>query len=243
MIRKVLMMETFSFKEQKPTSLRHRVTEEIRNAILRGQLKPGDRLREITISKEMGVSRGPIREAIRTLEQEGLLLSSPYKETVVAEFSKEEVIEVLIPIRLTIELFAIRSGLSRMNEENFAAMSRFVEAMKAAAEQKDLVRLVDSDISFHEYLIQTSHAVNVMNIWSSIVNRIRLHFFVQGPMYSDPKQIYEEHEVLLEAMKAKDVERTCRLMKAHIYDENVTILQNGDLGVTESSSAPEDQPE
>ncbi|WP_219837050.1 GntR family transcriptional regulator [Paenibacillus sp. R14(2021)] len=219
-------METFSFKEQKPTSLRHRVTDEIRNAILTGQLKPGDRLREIAISKEMGVSRGPIREAIRTLEQEGLLHSSPYKETVVAEFSKEEVIEVLIPIRLTIELFAIRSGLSRMSDEDFMHMNRFVEGMKEAAAQKDLARIVDYDISFHEYLIQASRASNIINIWSSIVNRIRLHFFVQGPMYHDQNQIYEEHAVLLQAMQAKDVEQTCQLMKAHIYDENVTILQN-----------------
>ncbi|MFC5649974.1 GntR family transcriptional regulator [Paenibacillus solisilvae] len=229
-------METFSFKEQKPTSLRHRVTDEIRNAILSGQLKPGDRLREIAISKEMGVSRGPIREAIRTLEQEGLLHSSPYKETVVAEFSKEEVIEVLIPIRLTIELFAIRSGLSWMNDADFAQMNRFVEGMKEAVAQKDLARIVDNDISFHEYLIQASRAGNIINIWSSIVNRIRLHFFVQGPMYKDQNQIYEEHAVLLQAMQAKDVELTCRLMKAHIYDENVSILQNAGNEVTANDS-------
>lgn len=222
-------MKPFSFKEQKPVSLRHRITNDIRDAILNGQLKPGDRLREITISKEMGVSRGPIREAIRTLEQEGLLLSSPYKETVVAEFSKAEVIEVLIPIRLSIELFAIRSGLSLMNGDDFQRLSEFVEGMKEGILKKDLTRIVEYDIAFHEYIIQASNASNLMNIWSSIVNRIRLHFFMQGTMYADQKQIYEEHVVLLQAMRDKDVEQVCHLMKKHIYDENVCILQPDEI--------------
>ncbi|QHW33088.1 GntR family transcriptional regulator [Paenibacillus rhizovicinus] len=218
-------MDNFSFKEQKPTSLRHRITDDIRNAILNGQLKPGDKLRESAIAKEMGVSRGPIREAMRTLEQEGLLHSSPYKETVVAEFSQEEVIEVLIPIRLTIELFAIRSGLSQMTDADFAHMQTFVDGIREAVEREDPAGIVNNDIAFHEYIIQASRASNVMNIWSSIVNRIRLHFFIQNPMYSDPRQIYEEHDILLQAMRAKDIELACRLMKAHIHDENVALLQ------------------
>jgi DNA-binding GntR family transcriptional regulator len=80
----------FRFEEQKATSLRHKITDDIRRAILQRKLNPGDRLREAEISKQMGVSRGPVREAIRMLEQEGLLVSLPYKGSTVTEISCEE---------------------------------------------------------------------------------------------------------------------------------------------------------
>ena len=63
-------MDNFQFAEQKTTSLRHKITDDIRKAIFKGYLKPGSRLREVEISKQMGVSRGPIREAMRMIVQE-----------------------------------------------------------------------------------------------------------------------------------------------------------------------------
>lgn len=222
-------MASFRFSEQKVVSLRHKITEEIRQAIFEGKLKPGDRIRETEISKQMGVSRGPIREAMRVLEQEGLLFSHPYKETTVAEFSKEEVIEVLIPIRLTIELFAIRKGLSQMAKEDVERLAGFVQDMKEGAQEGNLIKVVDSDLSFHEYIVHMSNVNNLMNIWSSIYNRMRIHFLVQGRMYSDLNEVWSEHDEILRAFKERTVEKACLEMTKHIFDANVAKLTENQL--------------
>lgn len=83
-------LENFQFKKNDTVSLRQFVYQEIREAIIKGHLEPGARLREVEISKQMNVSRGPIREAIRILEQEGLVISHPYRETVVADLPKRK---------------------------------------------------------------------------------------------------------------------------------------------------------
>ncbi len=217
-------MAQFRFSEQKATSLRHKITEDIRQAIFSGKLKPGDRLRENEISKQMGVSRGPVREAIRVLEQEGLLLSHPYKETVVADFSKEEVIEVLIPIRLTLELFAVRKALPHITSKDIERLSQYIDDMKEGARRGDLIKIVDADLAFHEYLVSMSGLDNLMNIWSTIFNQIRLHFLVQGKMYADLNDVPSEHEIILNALKEGDADKVCRELTNHIADSNIAQL-------------------
>src|SRR5262245_2591404 len=89
-------------------SLRHQVLETLREAIITGRFQPGNRLVEEELCLQLGVSRGPVREALRQLEQEGLVVSFPYRATEVIGVSEEEVREVLIPMRLTLERFAFR---------------------------------------------------------------------------------------------------------------------------------------
>src|SRR5437763_486534 len=99
-----------------PSSRREQVANILRESIVSGKLKPGDRIREKEISDQLGVSRGPIREAIRQLEQEGLLISYPYKETVVAEMSDDEIMDVLIPIRIILETYSSKKACENITE-------------------------------------------------------------------------------------------------------------------------------
>ncbi|MFK7692707.1 GntR family transcriptional regulator [Paenibacillus sp. HJGM_3] len=210
-------MNEFRFEEQKATSLRHRITDDIRKAIFHGKLRPGDRLREVDLSQQMGVSRGPIREAIRMLEQEGLLLSHPYKETTVAEINGEEVQEVLIPIRLTLEKYAIRKALPKVGEAELEKLSSIVQRMKEAAKLKNLPVMVDLDIQFHEYLIGLAETPGLFNTWTSICNRIRLYFIKQGLMYKNLNDLWKEHEALLAVIRSGDIEKILGELTAHIY--------------------------
>lgn len=218
-------MANFKFDEQKTTSLRHKITEDIRKAILQGKLKPGDRLREVEISKQMGVSRGPVREAMRMLEQEGLLYSHPYKETMVAEISGEEVLEVLIPIRLTIEQFALRKGLPHIQQDDIERLSGFVDEMKEGARQKNLARIVECDLAFHEHLVGIAKMNNLMTIWTSIYNQMRLHFIMQGQSYEDYNELWKDHKKLLQVVKEGDMEQIAQELKQHIYDTNLPFLK------------------
>ncbi|WP_313999353.1 GntR family transcriptional regulator [uncultured Paenibacillus sp.] len=217
-------MPPFRFTEQKAVSLRHRIADDIRRAILEGKLKPGDRLVELEMSKQMGVSRGPIREALRVLEQEGLLHSQPFKETVVAEFSTEEVVNVLIPIRLTVETYALRKALPAFAQEDFAFLEQCLENMRKSGESNDVVNLVESDLAFHEYIVVKSQLSNLMNIWSSIFNRIRLHFFMQDEKYEDITRVWEQHRPLIDTMRTGQIELAVTELTKHIYDMNLLSL-------------------
>ncbi|MFD0960334.1 GntR family transcriptional regulator [Paenibacillus chungangensis] len=212
-------MSEFRFEEQKTTSLRHKITEEIRKAIFQGKLKPGDRLRETEMANQMGVSRGPIREAIRMLEQEGVLYSQPYKDTMVAEISREEVTEVLLPMRLTLETFAISKALPALDDQHIANLSQLIEDMKKAAADNDLYRLADCDLAFHEYLLTMSEMPNMLGIWTSICNRIRLHFIVEGRAYEDFTPLLQDHELLLHTILEGDMERIKPLLAHHILGD------------------------
>lgn len=211
-------MDHFRFEEQKVTSLRHKITDDIRKAIFNGQLKPGVRLREIEMSKQMGVSRGPIREALRMLEQEGLIVSQPYKETTVAEITREEVTEVLIPIRFTLEQFAIRKALPSMTDAHFARLKEILAEMSDAAQKRDIYKLASCDLAFHEYLVSLSDMINIISTWKSIYNRIRLHFLAQALTYENLNDVYVEHEDLLNVMMEGDMEIISEALNAHIHN-------------------------
>lgn len=211
-------MPDFRFTEQKTATLRHSITDDIRKAIFGGKLKPGDRLREQEMSKQMGVSRGPIREAMRTLEQEGLLYSQPYKETMVAEITEEEAVEVLIPIRITIEQFAVQKALPHMQVEQFGRLRAIVEEMKEGAAQNNLAKVVDCDLAFHEYLVNQSKLTSLIGIWTSIYNRIRLYFLVQGQQYENLNELCRSHERLLQTFETGDLARISAALIEHISD-------------------------
>ena len=98
-----------------------------------GSYEPGERLIEATIATELDTSRGPVREALRQLEHEGLVVSYPYRGAVVLGVSDEEVQEVLIPIRLTLERFSFTKALEQMTEEDFAELGKEVWLMEQAA--------------------------------------------------------------------------------------------------------------
>lgn len=217
-------MTSFRFKEQKAGSLRHRIAEDIRQAIIEGKLKPGDRLLEVEMSKQMGVSRGPIREALRVLEQEGLIHSEPYKETVVADFPTEEVVHVLIPIRKTLEVYALRKSLPQFTDEDFAYLEQCIEDMRKCGENHDIDGLVNSDFDFHEYTLKKSKLNTLMNIWSSISTRTRLHFYMQDHQFEDTTRVWEQHRHLLDAYRTKDIELACKELSKHICESNLHTL-------------------
>ncbi|GAA3399718.1 GntR family transcriptional regulator [Paenibacillus hodogayensis] len=209
-------MSQFRFDEQKATSLRHKITDEIRRAIFQGKLNPGDRLREVEIANQMGVSRGPVREAIRMLEQEGLLVSLPYKETTVADITGEEVRDVLNPIRLIIETFAIRKALPNIGEHELERLSSFVLDMRNGAAQGNLNQIVESDLAFHEYVIGLADMPGLLGTWTSIYNRIHLHFTVQGRAYEDLNDLWKEHDKLLDVIREGDPERIASAWSEHV---------------------------
>jgi DNA-binding GntR family transcriptional regulator len=199
-----------------PTSLRQRVLATLRDAIIGGRFSPGDRLVEEELCQQLGVSRGPVREALRQLEQEGLVVSFPYRATEVIGVSLEEVREVLIPIRLTLERFAFRHALPLLSAADFAELEGLVATMDAAAAAGALAPIVEADVRFHELVLLRSAQPHCLQIWRAISPRVRAHFYRSGPRHASLTEIADEHRELLAAMRTGQIARTLAALEPHI---------------------------
>jgi DNA-binding GntR family transcriptional regulator len=198
-------------------SRRHRVVAALRGEIVAGRLKPGDKLVESELSERMGVSRGPVREALRQLEQEGLVLLSPYRSTEVLGISQEEVEQVLVPIRLILERFAFSHALRRMNEEDFDRLEGLIREMSVAAERGDLDGIVETDVGFHEFVISKSGQPHCLQIWRAIIPRVRAYFYSDGLWRQNSEEVIDEHRELLRVLRTRDEARVLTEVDKHIH--------------------------
>jgi DNA-binding GntR family transcriptional regulator len=187
----------------------------LRTAIIAGRFEPGERLIEATLSAELGTSRGPVREALRQLENEGLILSLPYRGAVVLGVSDDEVQNVLIPIRLTVERYSFARALEVMTEADFAEMAKQVWRMEQAAKADDLAKAVEADLRFHDIVISAAGQTHTLQIWRGIWPRIRAYFFRYGHGGSIDVTA-SEHRQLLEAMQTRDPKIVLDLLERHI---------------------------
>lgn len=216
-------MSKFQFKSQENLSLRQKVAADIRDAIIQGSLKPGEKLKEQEISEQMGISRGPIREALRDLEAMGLVTCLPYKETVVADVTKEEIVDMLIPIRLKLELYSIKYNLDRYDGHFFDTLNEAIARMDRHAADNDIAGLVEEDIQFHEHIILWTESSYTQQIWLGIVNRLRLHFMKNTLQFTDLSRVPNDHRALVDALGTKDLGIITSAWEKHIEDDDCLL--------------------
>lgn len=210
-------MSESQFRPRFMRSLRQQVAEALREAIMTGKLKPGDRIVEAEIAAELGVSRGPVREALRQLEHEGLICSHPYRETVVTGLTGEEVREVFIPIRAVLELFAVRKLVVGASAATWEPLEEIIRQMEAAVAQNDLNWQVECDLAFHRKLLELSGHQNLLQIWSGINSNVRRQFLINGKGYSDLHELVAEHRELLQALKSGNLNECERIWMRHLH--------------------------
>ena len=196
-------------------SLRHLVVKALRDAIVSGELQPGAHLVEEEISQQLAISRGPVREALRQLEQEGLVASFPYRGCEVLGVSEEEVHQVLIPIRLTLERYSFPRAMRQMTEADLEAVENALREMELGASAADLKKVVETDIRFHETVLERSGQPHTLQIWLTIEPRIRAYFHRHG-RYQELRHIVRDHRELFEALRDRDEERLLGLLDQHI---------------------------
>jgi DNA-binding GntR family transcriptional regulator len=187
-----------------PASRRHQVVASLRQAIVSGRLRPGDRLTETDLAERLGTSRAPVREALRQLEQEGLVASQPYRATEVLGVTQEEIEEVLVPLRVTLERFAFRKALPLLTPADHAALAKLVQLMRYAGEAGDVDSLADADVRFHELVVMRADQPHCEQLWRTIEPRVRAYFRRDAPAHHDPRAVADQHQELLDALEAGD---------------------------------------
>lgn len=199
-------------------SRRHVIVRALRRAIEVGELAPGDRLVERDLAERMGISRGPVREALRQLEQEGLVVSYPYRGTVVAEISAEEVEHLLVPLRLVLERFAVRHALARLTAADLSTLATLAATMRSAARSGDRAAVVETDVAFHELLLERASQPHALQVWRTIAPRIRAYFHRDTGRHETLEEIADGHDELLSALQGGNLGEVEAVLARHIEE-------------------------
>lgn len=214
----------------KRSTLRQEVTDILRWRIIQGEIAPGTRITEERVSKDMGISRGPVRESLRELENEGLVLVEAYRGAVVTETSEDELRHVLIPMRLILEQYAASLAIDLLKDEDFEVLSAITLKMREAAAgggPDALRQLVDLDVDFHRYVVEFGAHFHTAQLWTSIQPRIRRTFYHLGLRHRDPAVIAQEHEELLEALRSRDPNVVSEAITVHAFTSPLQLLEAG----------------
>lgn len=204
--------------------MRDQVFEKIRQAIIAGKLKPGQRLVERTLAEQLGVSRTPIREALRMLELEGLISYLPKLGAVVAQVSDAEVLEIY-RIRAVLEGLAARMAAERITPEIVNKLMKKLIDIEGAARQRDLARLEREHRQFNDIIYRAAGSVRLYDMITTLVDHIHRYTKVG---YSLPGRIEEatrEHRRLAEAIKGKNGALAEQMAREHIDNSRKAYFQ------------------
>lgn len=205
--------------------LRDVVFNTLRQAILRGELAPGERLMEIRLAERLGVSRTPIREAIRKLELEGLVLMVPRKGAEVAKISEKSLREVL-EVRRSLEELATELACQRMSDEQISGLEAARDAFEAAVDSGDVMEMAECDEKFHDVIFggsDNARLVQILNNLREQMYRYRLEYIKDA----DKRQILLlEHENIVRAIRARHVAEAREAMREHIDNQEITVSRN-----------------
>lgn len=177
------------------------IEEHLRRDILLGVLEAGEPLREQEISKRFGVSRGPIREVLMKLTQQGLLVAEANKGVRVAQQPSNLVRPLVVDLRKKIERFVLESTFEQITKHDIKVWSGILEDIKKACKRGDTDALVDHDLRFHKAIIQSHDDKDLFTLWHPIMLRMLIHYDRFG---DDLMQSYFEHKSILDAIKAGD---------------------------------------
>lgn len=205
-------------------SLRTETVDELRRLILDGELAPGERLNEFTISERLGVSRFPVREAFRRLEAEGLVESVPRRGVRVVELDQHE-LEVVRDMRVALELIAVRHTVSRLTPEKQATLRRILEEGGRAAEAGDAEALDDLNDEFHSVIGAGSDSRFLAETLRAVRNQS--HHLVGGKSAAVGHS-WDEHAAILNAVLDADAELAVMMMRRHLQNRHSN--QGGSAG-------------
>lgn len=204
------------------TSLRDQVVSAIRDAIIQGKFKPGEKIPEQDLAEELGVSRTPIREAIRILEQQGLVHPRPKNGTYIASINWQEVRDSL-HVRIALEEFAVRQALMRLTvqewDELCGKFQGLLDGMRETVARDDPIAATELDIQWHTMLVDAAQNRFLSRVWRST----GLAFLVWSP----EREIYPltpekwatyhgRHQELLAALRGRDPDRCVETVRSHI---------------------------
>ena len=216
--------------------LRDVVFKTLRRAILTGELKPGERLMEIHLANRLGVSRTPIREAIRKLELEGLVTMIPRRGAEVADITEKNLKDVL-EVRRALEGLAIELACQRITEEKKQDLREKLSQVETAVSTKDSSAIASADVAFHNTIVEASDNDRLIQLVSNLGEQMYRYRFEYIKDESKHGQIKLEHKIMFDSIMEKDREKAVEIVKTHINNQEEAIMrkirkEHGDISET-----------
>ncbi|HHV53583.1 MAG: GntR family transcriptional regulator [Synergistota bacterium] len=216
-------MDIVDLKIRDYKNAREAAFEKIKEAIIKGHFKPGEKLVEQTLAQEMGVSRTPVREAIRRLEAEGFVVSIPRKGVVVSRADKEEIVQ-LYSIRAELEGLAARWAIENADEDDIRKLDEAISRMEETAASGDLDGVVQSNALFHDAIAQASKSRILCTLLKTLQDNIQRFRFQSLHLPGRPEAALAEHKEIVAAIKEKKTEEADRLLKEHLQNACAAAL-------------------
>ena len=203
--------------------LRDVVFNTLRQAILRGELKPGERLMEIQLANKLGVSRTPIREALRKLELEGLVNMVPRKGAEVADITEKSLRDVL-EVRKALEELSVQLACEKITEEEIEELKRVAERFKDTLDDQDVTKIAEADVAFHDVIYTATDNQKLILLLNNLreqMYRYRVEYLKKEEAYP---QLISEHEELIDNISKRNKEEATRIMCEHIDNQVATVI-------------------
>lgn len=203
--------------------LRDVVFNTLRQAILRGELKPGERLMEIQLANKLGVSRTPIREALRKLELEGLVNMVPRKGAEVADITEKSLRDVL-EVRKALEELSVQLTCEKITEEEIEELKRVAERFKDTLDDQDVTKIAEADVAFHDVIYTATDNQKLILLLNNLreqMYRYRVEYLKKEEAYP---QLIAEHEELIDNISKRNKEEATRIMCEHIDNQVATVI-------------------
>ncbi len=226
---------TVNFNEYMP--LRDLVFTTLRQAILKGELQPGERLMEIQLAEKMGVSRTPIREAIRKLEKEGLVNMVPRKGAEVAGIS-EKMLKDVLEVRVTLEKLAFSLAMEHIRPEDIERLKKAENVFAAAVDKGTLIDMTNADEAFHFIIYDAANNEKLHEILNNLkenMYRYRLEY-LKDKNYRD--SLTKEHMGIIASLENGDMEAGLKVVEGHIENQKRAVMEKLDQEKLESEKQP-----
>lgn len=212
-------------------TLREEVVIILRKRILSGDIKPGEKIKEVEISKELNISRGPVREALRQVEQEGLVTYSPNKGCTVKTISPNTMSEVYL-LRSTLEVLAVKIYSGKMKESTINKLEELSKRLGKMAEKNDLNGIVETDEEFHEIIVKEAEVNLLYETWKRFEGENAAAYFTMKSSNLMPSSKYLErnHNEIINTLKNGDLDEICKVIQTHymVVPEDLYKSQNLD---------------
>ncbi len=204
--------------------LRDVVFNTLRQAILTGDLKPGERLLEIHLANKLGVSRTPIREAIRKLELEGLVIMIPHRGAEVAQITEKSMLDVL-EVRRAIDVLCVELACERITQEAMDELEKACDAFAEAVENKDIKMIAKADVALHDIIVQATGNARLSQLINNLSEQMYRYRFEYLKDSSRHVSLIEEHRIIYESIVKRDKEEARNAARLHIDNQQQAIIQ------------------
>ena len=217
-------MEEIKLVSDEYLPLRDVVFRTLREAILKGKIKPGERLMEIQLAEKLGVSRTPVREAIRMLELEGLVTMVPRKGAAVAAISEKTLRDVL-EVRRALEELSVMLACERMTWEQFEELRAANTRFARAAEGEDITLIAKTDEDFHDIIYQSTGNDKLILLLNQLREQMYRYRVEHIKMKERRSILIKEHQEIIDALRERNADIAVAVMRKHINNQEIQVTK------------------